>query len=72
MNAKFLLLVMVCSCALAVEKTSYEGYKLVNIFPENETHLKLLSELQHNPDVCHKFHLIRASLIINYRLSFFF
>lgn len=52
MNSKLIwfTIAVAFGCGLA-EKMSYEGYKLYNIFPETETHIDFLSQLEHSPDV---------------------
>ncbi|CAF1040372.1 unnamed protein product [Brachionus calyciflorus] len=32
------------------EKVSFEGFKIVRIFPTDKSHLELIGQLQHNPD----------------------
>lgn len=49
---KLILLTLFCvSYVLAEEKTSYEGFKLLNIYPKTQNQIDLIGELQHNPDV---------------------
>lgn len=48
---KLILLTLFCaSYVLAEEKTSYEGFKLLNIYPKTQNQIDLIGELQHNPD----------------------
>lgn len=33
------------------EKTSYQNYRLLRLMPKNSDHIKLLNNLEYNPDV---------------------
>jgi len=51
---KFLLIgvlaLAIASVAIANGRQKYDGYRLLNVFPENEEQIKLLIKLEENPD----------------------